>query len=352
MKKRPDLKSFAARSVIVLAVAAMWVLLLFTFAGLSGCIAPASPPDDTTEKNPPPPVIVSPDDSPEDRDISLAVSAEASLVATLYELLGDSGSLTVDPSSPIVLRRPEATLTIAPGTRLEYELGPSGGSITFANPRPTVSVRKWGLKLSPRLARLDLSTDNTGTAHVESGPLKFSRRFDIAWTDTDPIGQSPAVAELPVVTMFTATWCGACKTADTALAAASAAGTLPFRIERVGEPHPFPVSLPYFEWRDVRGERFGIQSWQGLDELVRRWRLTETSASPQASTSRPAGPQWTFPGSTRDDLLTHLRTHPNHRTAFAAASLGRLSFDELLGLHSRHHNETPPARPVRSTASS
>ena len=54
MEKLRDLKSFAPRSVIVLAGAAVWVLLLFTFAGLSGCIAPASPPDDTTEKNPPP----------------------------------------------------------------------------------------------------------------------------------------------------------------------------------------------------------------------------------------------------------------------------------------------------------
>jgi thiol-disulfide isomerase/thioredoxin len=339
MRKPNDLKSLATRSVIVIGAATFWLTLLFVFVGVSGCISPAEPPDDTTEKNPPPPpVIVSPDDSPEVRDITLAVSAEDSLVATLYELLGDAGSLTIDPSAPIVVRRPEATLTIAPGTRLDYELGPSGGSITFADPRPTVSVKKWGLKLSPRLARLDLSTDNTGTAHVQSGPLKFARRFSLGWAETDSAGNPPAIATAqPVVRMFTATWCGPCRSAHAAIDAA--ASTLPFRVEYVPEPHPFPARLPYFEWVDQSGNRWGIEGWPGLDSLVRRWRVTQPD--PRGPDVSQAGQVWTFPGSTHAELVHHLTTHPNHRDTFATADLSAFPFDSLVALHSDHHNQFP-----------
>lgn len=327
MRKRQGSKSFGTLSVILLALAVV----------VSGCIAPADPEPPPNPR--PDPVIVSPPDDEPARDLTLEVSAEASLVATLYELLGDSGTLTVNPAAPIVLRRPEATLTISPGSRLSYELSPTGGAIRFTEPRPTVSVRKWGLKLSPRLARLDLSADNTGTAHVESGPIKFSKRFSLSWDETDPAGQSIDPPPLPVVRMFSATWCGPCQAAHQALDRASAAGELPFRIEYVPEPHPFPASLPYFEWRDIHGERFGIQGWNGLEELVRRWRLTEATADGQAA----AWPRWSFPGSSRGDLIDHLKTHPNHRSTFSSASLDGLSFDDLVDLHSRHHNEASTA---------
>jgi hypothetical protein len=297
-----------------------------------GCMQPVEPTD-TTKKNPPPLVIINdPVVEPPENNLSLSISAEPSFVATLHELIGDSGSLTINPARPIVVSRPEVSLTIPPGVSISYELTGEGGSLVFSDPKPTVSAKVWGLRVSPKLARLDLSSDNTGTAHVQSGPVKLTRRFSLGWSDGDATGSQPATDNRPVVRMFVADWCGVCKTASAALASAD----VPFRIEPVPEPHPFRVTLPYFEWRDQSGNRWGVQGWTGLADLIARWKATH---SEQASAT---GPEWTFPGSTREDLINHLQTHPNHSAEFAGRSLSDLSFTELKRQHSDSHNAPRP----------
>lgn len=306
--------------------------LLLIVLAMAGCLSGGSesPPE-------PRPEPVAPITEP--GDLSLEVSAEASLVATLRELLGDEGEVVLNPSSPIVVKRPSVELTIRPGSSLRYALDDSGGSLVFADPKPTVSAKVWGLRVSPRLARLDLTADNTGTAHVEAGPVKLSRRFSLAWADEDTAG---AAVDLPSVRMYTADWCGPCRDALAVLDSSE----LPFAVEYIPEPHPGWVrSLPQFEWTAADGQRWGHTGWSGLDDLVGRWRNTRGR---QASAS--SGPEWTFPGSTRADLLAHLRTHSNHAAAFAGSALEGLSFAELVRLHSHHHNTTS-ARPRSRTVS-
>ena len=329
-----------------------WFFLVAASALLSGCMPTGRP------KSPPPPkpepVIVDPvKDEPPD-DISLAVEAESSLVGTLYELLGDSGAVTIYPAEPIVVKKQDLTLTIRPGSRLNYELRPSVGSIEFSEPRPTVTVRKWGLKLSPRLARVDLSSDNTGTAHVESGRIKLSKRFSLAWDDEkDSAEQTSDVKPLarPFVFLYGASWCESCRLALDQLSGAET----PFEVKYIDDnsgKHPSWVdTLPTFHWRGRDGWRQS-SGWPGVSAFVEMWRASVSERDEQASV------EWTFPGTNRFDLIDHLRNHPNHRAEFSAVDLEALSFDQLKKLHSQHHNETalsarldrgpagPPNRPT------
>lgn len=66
----------------------------------------------------------------------------------------------------------------------------------------------------------------------------------------------------------------------------------------------------------------------------------------------PPARMWTFPGSTRAQLIDHLLRHPNHKGNWTAETLNQLTYAELLALHSDHHdNRVKPFRRVNVATS-
>ena len=240
------------------------LLAIMILAATGGCMEPA---EKQTEPGPAP--ITDTDTETPAEPLSMKVEADASLIATLHEMLGDGGRLVIDPDRAIVVKRPAATLTIKPGTEVRYELAASRGTITFSKPRPKIEAKVWGLRISPELAKVELSPDNTGTAHVDTGPVTIKRRFSLAWEDA--AGIDPATDNRPVVRMYSADACLHCDLAKTALAGAA----LPFRVEEYkttgGEVPAWVEAFPTFHW-DAGDEWRQSVGWPGLDAFVDVWK--------------------------------------------------------------------------------
>jgi hypothetical protein len=308
----------------------LWALVLFVvFCG--GCIPhkPQTPAPEPTPK----PVIVAPivDDTPD--ALTLKVSAESSLVATLHEIIGSGGSVTLNPEQPIVVSRPEATLTIKPGTQLNYTMTADGGSFTFSEPRPRVTAKVWGLRVSPELTRLELSADNTGTAHVQSGPIKLQRRFALNWEQ--PSGatetEQPATTR-PVVTIYTTDGCRYCD-----MAKAELRNVDQFELREIhtrsGKVPGWVTSYPTLHWQVQNGWRQSV-GWVSGAAFVETWQRSQAMES--ANYQGRSSTQWTFPGSTRNELIAHLQ-QGEHSGKFTRQQLDAMTFNELQQLHADDH---------------
>jgi len=257
----------------VAASAVLWVLAvlaILAMAASGGCMKPTEPKQ---EPGPAPITDTQVEDKPE--PLSMSVKADASLLATLHEMIGDGGRLVIDPEQSIVVRRPAATLTIKPGTEVQYKLTDSGGTITFTDPRPKIEAKVWGLRVSPELARLDLSPDNTGTAHVDTGPITIKRRFALSWEDAAGAGPEPSADTRPVLRMYSTDPCLYCDLADTAF---EQAGTLPFVVEKIattgGEVPQWVEAYPTFHWQGADGWR-QLVGWPGLDKFLAVWKRSQ-----------------------------------------------------------------------------
>lgn len=237
---------------------------------MAGCVQPVPEPP---PKPPGPPLVIEPvKDDQNSKPITLSMTASDSLLGTLHETLGASGEVTINPSQPIVIRKSGTTMTVQPGTVLRYDLTQSGGSIVFNDPLPTVAASVWGLSMTPRLQRLDLRPDNTGTAHVKAGPIKLARQFSLGWLDAGTAGNSQP--DLPLVRIYSADWCGPCQQAKREL---SAAMDLPFRFVIVNENEAnFPswvTALPTMHWQAGDGWR-QTTGWSDLPTFLARWRAS------------------------------------------------------------------------------
>lgn len=180
--------------------------------------------------------------------VAQSFAASQSLVSTLHELLGSEGSLTWSPSRPVTIRRPEATVTIKPGTVVTYSIDDSRAVLTFSPPRPSVEARVLGLRVTPELTRLELTPDNAGLAHTQSSGVNLPiKRFQIRWDEAASLSSAclcgcgrldcdcskchkappvesrvttksqptngpdtPPPNKLPPVTLYSASWCPAC----------------------------------------------------------------------------------------------------------------------------------------------
>lgn len=235
-----------------------------------GCMGSTEP---KPKPGPPPITEKRIDEKPE--PLSMAVHAEASVLATVHELLGDGGQLTIDPEQSIVVRRPAATLTIKPGTEVRYKLTDKGGTITFSDPRPKIEAKVWGLRVSPELARVDLSPDNTGTAHVDTGPVTIKRRFALSWEEAAGAGPDQSEDTRPIVRVYSTDPCGYCDLAKTAFEQQK---ELPFRVRIIeatgGEVPTWVESYPTFHWQGRDGWRQSV-GWPGIDSFVEIWKRTQ-----------------------------------------------------------------------------
>lgn len=302
---------------------AWFALILLTAVALlasAGCVQPV----DTEPK--PAPIVVQPIEDETPDGLALTVEAEASLVATLHEIIGGSGSVTLNPAEAIVVERPEATLTIKPGTSIRYTMTSDGGRFDFGTPRPRVTAKVWGLKVSPELTRLDLASDNTGTAHVQSGPVKLQRRFSIGWEQTSGATEQPATR--PTVTIYTTNGCGYCTAAKSELAGA------PFELQEShtsgGNVPAWVQSYPTFHWPGRDGWRQFV-GWPGRAAFLEMW-----ARSRGEQYNGQAANVWTFPGSTRAELVEHLQAG-QHAGKFKQSQLDAMTFAELHALHADDH---------------
>lgn len=224
-------------------------------------------------------------------------AASPSLIATLAEILGPNGSLTWNPLSPVTIRRPQAHVTIKPGTVVTYAITDSTATLTFSPPRPIVEARVLGLRVTPELTRLDLHADNSGTAHTSSSGISLpAKRFTLNWEDAAPLAAACSCGcQQPDCT------CSSLR--DSALARESSLGIVspaaaqPRRSEGTPPPDTRPLVTLYTadgDWcAPCLAERAKLTP-ATLAKLPFQIRVVKTDGSPQ--THRERAGQWTITG--------------------------------------------------------
>jgi hypothetical protein len=144
-------------------------------------------------------------------------------------------------------------------------------------------------------------------------------------------------AGLPVMTMFVTDGCGWCNVGKSELAARSE--SLPVQIKLIhtnsGNVPGWVESYPTFYWKAADGKYRKRVGWPGADALLDSWKLTQQPVA-QTGYRGSSQTQWTFPGSTRSDLIEHLQSG-EHRGKFTASQLDRMTFQQLQQLHSDDH---------------
>ena len=349
----------------------MRLLSLIPLLLLCGCVHRnvQSPVPDVTNVRP-----LTPGPVPSD-PVALAVESPASFLIALHQVLGPAGEMTLATPSPQTFTAGETSVTIPARTSLRYTLSEARGELVFGDPRPTVSARVLGFKVSPNLMRLELRPDNSGTATVASGPITATRPFRITWDALPDPGKSSATGSgkeadaLPVVSLLHTDWCVYCPAAIRAVKAAESSGLLPFRVELVNVDrdndqqfdagYTWLRGVPAFDWRD-QSDQWWTAPWEGqVDALINRWTQSGGRApNAPASGARSGGARssgssycptcpgyrrqqsstWTFPGSSRTELIEHLLNDGIHAGRFSRQYLMSQPYDQLHALHDDHHS--------------
>src|SRR6478736_4860431 len=140
---------------------------------LVGCIeppaAPLNPPVKKITPLPLPPTPLK----------EVEVELEGTIVANLFRYLGPSN--TVSLTEPLLISQKDTSIQIPSGANLTYKLTEQGGTITFNNPKPVVTVKQWGMKFHPILDRVILSSPNKGEAIVTEFGHEISKKFVLDW---------------------------------------------------------------------------------------------------------------------------------------------------------------------------
>lgn len=212
----------------------MKTLLLFLLF-LTGCTKPIQSKDIVVI----PDEIIVHDDKPVVKDEtttapeqSFKVSAPKNIVDAVHQVLGDTGSLP--PKKDLSIVGGETKVTIHPGSTIDYLYDSTSETMKFVfnEPRPTVEAGFSIFKIHPPLLSLVLSSDNIGTATVQTAVGKIERKFSINWQEDDSSGVSSKEAKRgPVLRFHTMKGCPPCEAGKKELAEAKATGKLPFDYE-------------------------------------------------------------------------------------------------------------------------
>lgn len=170
----------------------------------------------------------------------------------------------------------------------------------------------------------------------------------------------PAVEGPPdgraVVFAFGPKWCKLCPSAKQETATSE---DFDFRWECDEAKFPKWVkekgSYPLFYWRVIGTDNWRTDSgWKGLERFSERWRTSmavqktvqKARAQPQESVSSGGGYPthggmiYDFEGNrhpSRQTMIHHLLSHPNHRGKFSSAWLNSLSNQQIVALHDDDH---------------
>ena len=141
----------------------------------------------------------------------------------------------------------------------------------------------------------------------------------------------------PVMTLFVTDFCGPCASAKAALTASRS--SLPVQLNIVhtssGKVPGWVSSFPTFYWLAADGTWRQYAGWPGTDALLSSWRQTQVTRKSAGYTGR-SQTQWTFPGTSREELLQHLQAG-QHAGKFTKQQLQAMTFEELLSLHADDH---------------
>ena len=171
----------------------------------------------------------------------------------------------------------------------------------------------------------------------------------------------------PRAIVFGASWCGPCRRLKKDVKAGKWSE---FRWEFINQdtqPSIYRKQLKEFKgivsafptiwWPDSGTQGFhargysqphirGVINWHKKNPPKPAKKPTE----PRLATYPTRESNWTFPGTTHDELIEHILTHDNHSGKFSAEWLRRLTFEELKALHSDDHEDRvqKPAETTRA----
>lgn len=319
-----------------------YIVVLIAFA-LSGCVK-------AVDKQP----TVKPIVTPTKIDpVSLPMSASPSVIQTLHEVLGDSGNVQLKPNSDIVIIRDDTKVVIKPGTNVDYQFSDDSGKIVFNEPKPKITAKVFGLRVNPEIGHIDLTPDNYGTAHVEYGGIKASKRFSLSWEDSQGSNKQEEkedVKDVPYevrprqILLFTASWCGPCqslKNGERGFEWLKRAGW------KIGTDDSCHIRVVDTDENPELTAKYGIGSIPCAVKLVKDKEVKRITPSHcghlsdlylELSTySQKTASVWTFPGDSKDDLIKHLIEDGIHRGKFDGVELSQYSFDDLKEMHADDH---------------
>ena len=268
------------------------IIMAFILA-LSGCVKPAEPIPKPVPPKPTP--VIKPTPDPISELPTLTVRAPRAILETLQELLGPAGNTVFNPSQPVVIVRPEATITLPPGSPMSYTTSDEKATFTFHAPYPQIKAEKAGFTFEPHLVRVDILPDDTGVATVQGSLYTKRQAFDLrpvgpAETIEDrspapdneksdpplPIVMPPEELELPIVTVFSAAWCAACKPVIADLKTRSE-----FQVVVKNDDNQRPewvTTLPTIYWESKPGKwsKFTpYKPWPGSAAFVEMWKKSK-----------------------------------------------------------------------------
>lgn len=299
-----------------------WLLLFY----VSGCLQQkvVEPPTDERQLVN---VIQTSDTS------AMSVGMPPDLLATIHEAIGDGGKLTFEPTKPVTIVRPSASVTIPAGASVNYTASDEKALLTFSDPKPTITAKVFGVKLSPKLNSVELFADGTGMADVGKGLTHVRRKFALAWGDAEN-SQGATAEELPEVLLYSRRGCIGCTAVEHAM---EALADKPFRVRVVTSNIPSWVKVvPVLHWQvENKWWKVEYENWQGGEKFVETWRKTRGDSAASSGQRRYVR-HWTFPGNTEADLRRHL-CEGMHCGRHDKRQLATMTMEQLLALHDADH---------------
>jgi len=309
----------------------------------------------------PEPVVedVTPEPAPEPKPLeapALSVSAPATMVASIHELFGDSGTITIKRPKPLVVDKGDTKLTFGTETTLDFTLTEDGGHLTFAQPMPVITARIWGpVKAQPWLKDIQLNADDSATVTAHSSVYGDKKRtFDLKWREEG----SSSASDLPVVELFCIPNCPPCALAESQLNQLAADGKLPFQVIHATGRTKYPTAggYPHLEWQGSSQPYYyppanSNGGWPGAEAFIRIWQGTQSPPAAASSLKKSApldrssiGSRsvaiWRIDGDntpSRSTLLSHLLNDGIHRGRYTRQFLESLTTEQLRFLHDRDH---------------
>lgn len=303
-------------------------------------------PDSLGDVKPPKPTPQ--DDAPS--EISVKVEATGGMVATLREVLGDSGSLILRPTNPVTIKRDAASLMISANTLADYSFSRDKLVLAFPKPKPiaafqsgeqpTLDAKLWRFTVRPRVNFVELRPDDKATFDVGSGLMHKVQTFDLR-----PLVETPATTATesrPIMLAWSAPRCNPCQRAK------ADSSSFPFDIRwDIGEPPAWAANLgrPLFWWakngndptKQPIGNTVKHFGYENKDDLISRWNTSRRQSATLREYRKQSNASWTVEGGTRSDYIRHLLSDGIHRGKFTRSQLERLSTKELHDLHSDDH---------------
>jgi thiol-disulfide isomerase/thioredoxin len=160
---------------------------------LTGCFLESVAPVQEEKQvisNPVP--IVTPTPIPSEESITAEV--DKNIVESLHRYLGDKNR--VELTAEHVIKQPDTEIRIPAGASLNYMFSDTTGEITFNDPKPMITVQRWGFKFHPTLNKVALVAPNKGEAEVQTLGQKIHKSFLLQWQDT-PSGSPISVPPSP-----------------------------------------------------------------------------------------------------------------------------------------------------------